>query len=174
MRRDGFTLIELLVSVTILSIIMIYLYQSYASLNRSNSFYKVQADSLEKHEVKKNLIYLDFSLALDTTNSIIKKDKIEDTVSFKTSNSLHKRYNPYIAYMVNDSKLYRLESLKKLIFPLSQDNMFDVDYLGDVNSFRVYKHDKKLKTKTSELYLVHIDFKKEEEILLKIRVLNEK
>ncbi|HIC13491.1 MAG TPA: prepilin-type N-terminal cleavage/methylation domain-containing protein, partial [Sulfurimonas sp.] len=36
MKKSAFTLIELLISIAILSILMLFLYKSYANLNRSN------------------------------------------------------------------------------------------------------------------------------------------
>ena len=176
-QRAGFTLIELLISISILSIMMIFLYKSYASLNISNKFYKQKISEIESQQLKKQVIFLDFSLLLDNNKStvmIFNQSKKEDAVFIQSSHSIHKRYNPYIAYVVNDSKLYRLESLKAFkTFPIAQDSEFSVDYLGDVNSFRVYYHQKKAQDLTSELFLIHVDFKKNNDILLKVKALNE-
>jgi len=169
--RRGFTLIELMVSISILSIMMIFLYQSYSSLNSSNKNLKNEITGITSTQKLKKVIYLDFSLALHKSVKILNQDTKEDVVFFQSSNSMHKRYEPYIAYILKENKLYRLESLKEFKeYPLSMDSEFDVDYLGEVNSFRVYKssNDKK------ELYLVHIEFKNFEDILLKVKVLNEK
>lgn len=173
-RRNAFTLIEMLISVTILSLMMIFLYKTYASINLSNEFYKKELNVLEGRQLKKKVIFLDLSLTLRESTKIENRDRNEDVVFIQTSNSLHNRFNPYVTYIVNDSKLYRLESLVKLSYPISQDIEFDVDYFGEVDGFRLYKNDKKIKNKTSELFLVHIDFKKDEDVLMKVRVLNEK
>ena len=173
--RKGFSLIELMVAISILSIMMIFLYKSYASLNISNSFYKKEVSQIENIQLKKKVLFLDFSLILEgSTVNIKNQDKKEDIIFFASSNSIHKRFNPYIAYIVNDSKLYRLESLTQFKeFPINQDREFDVDYLGEVNSFRVYKHIKKLNNKEIKLFLIHIEFKNNEKILLKVKALNE-
>lgn len=165
--RRGFTLIELLIAITILSIMMLFLYKSYASLNHSNSFYKKEVTTLGHEQLIKKVIFLDFSLALNESISIINRERKEDVVLMQSSNSLHKRYNPYIAYIIKNSKLYRLESLKRLSYPLSVDSEFSVDYIGEVDGFRVYKSAKE----SENLLLVHIDFKKGEDVLLKIKVL---
>lgn len=168
--RGGFTLIELMISISILSIMMIYLYQSYASLNASNKNLKNEIRSITSIQKLKKVIYLDFSLAIHKSVKIQNREKTEDAVFFQSSNSIHKRYNPYIAYMVKENKLYRLESLKEFKdYELAPESEFDVDYLGEVESFRVYRS---LDTK-KEVYLVHVDFKNFENILLKIKVLNE-
>ncbi len=169
--RSAFTLIELMVSISILSIMMIFLYQSYSAINSSNKNLKHEIRGITGAQKLKKVIYLDFSLALHKSVKILNQDAKEDVVFFQSSNSMHQRYEPYIAYIVKEDKLYRLESLKEFKeYPLSMDSEFDVDYLGEVDSFRVYKssNDKK------ELYLLHAEFKNFEDILLKIKVLNEK
>ena len=169
--RSGFTLIELMVSISILSIMMIFLYQSYSAINSSNKNLKNEIRGITGTQKLKKVIYLDFSLALHKSVKILNQDAREDVLFFQSSNSMHKRYEPFIAYIVKEDKLYRLESLKEFQeYPLAMDSEFDVDYLGEVDSFRVYKstNDK------NELYLVHAEFKNFEDILLKVKVLNEK
>ncbi len=181
--KKAFTLIELLISVVILSVMMIFLYQSYASLNLSNRFYEKELNKLVSKQEKKKVIFLDFSLSLYKSVKVLNQEKTEDVVLFQSTNSLHDKYNPYIAYLVNDHKLYRLESLKEFTrYPLPPDSEFTVDYFGEVNSFRVYKAVDSNRTfdnnasisVADELFLVHVDFKEEDDILLKIRALNEK
>jgi len=172
--RQAFTLIEMLISVVILSIMMLFLYESYAALNRSNVFYKEKATVIKDNELKKRILYLDFSVALNKSVRILNQDNNEDIVYMQSANSLHKRYNPYVAYIAKDEKLYRLESLKEFReYPFGVDTEFEADYMGEIDSFRVYKSNKSSGNNTSEIYLVHIKFKKEDEVLLKIKVLNE-
>ena len=174
MKRRGFTLIEVMISISILSIMMIFLYQSYASLNRSNSFYKNEVKSIVDRDIVKKIIYLDLTLALHNSVKILNQEKDEDVLFFQSSHSLHKNFNPYIAYIKKDSKLYRLESLKLFKeYPLGVDSEFSVDFLGVIDSFRVYKSSKKVNKKIPALYLTHIDFKEGNDILLKIKMLNE-
>ena len=162
--KKAFTLIELLVSISILSIMMIFLYKSYASINHSNKFYKKEVQNIIDTNLLREVVFLDFSLVLSKSVTILNQDKKQDIVLMQSSNSIHNRYNPFVAYIINDSKLYRLESLKKLSYPLSSDSEFSVDYLGKVNIFRVYK--------SKYFYLLHIDFKEKEDVLLKIKGLN--
>jgi prepilin-type N-terminal cleavage/methylation domain-containing protein len=163
--KKAFTLIEMLIAITILSLMMVFLYQSYSSLNISNKFYKNEAKTIKDQLLKKRTFFLDLNLALENNIYILHQDPQTDIVFTQSSNSLHRRYNPYLAYIVQDSKLYRLESLTPfLTFPISSDREFNVDYLGDVNSFRLYKSTKK----GEKAYLLHVDFKEEKKILLKI------
>ena len=168
--RKAFTLIEVLISVSILSVMMLFLYQSYASLNASNKVVKEEGANIQSIQKLKKVVYMDFLLALHNTVNIQNREKNEDFVYLQSSNSIHKRYNPYIAYIVKDEKLYRLESLTKLsTYEVSVDSEFDIDYLGKVKGFRVYKSSNAKK----ESYLLHVDFKELEDILFKVNVLNE-
>ena len=171
LKRAGFTLIELMISITILSIIMLFLYKSYATLNISNQNLKFESQSVESIQKIKKVIYLDYSLALVNSVIITNRDKNEDFVYMQSSHSIHRRFNPYITYMIKENKLYRLESLKALKeYQLSSESEFDIDFIADVKSFRVYKSSNTKKN----VYLVHIDLKSGDTILLKINSLNEK
>ena len=162
--KKAFTLIEMLISISILSIMMIFLYKSYASLNNSNSLLKDEAHSIKKQELKKKVLFLDFSLIINNKLDILNKDTKEDVLFMQSKNSIHNRINPYITYIVKDSILYRLESLEKFYTAdLSFDNEFVYDTFGEVNSFRVFTSRDK-----NSSFLIDIDFKNDEDILLKV------
>ncbi len=170
--RAAFTLIEMLIAVSIFSIMMLYLYKTYSTLNISNANLKGEVSKIQKIQKIKKLIFLDFTLAIYNPADMIhidNREKNEDFVVFQTSHSVHRRINPYVTYIVKDKKLYRLESLKKFTsYELPSDAAFDIDELGEVKSFRVYKT-----TKKTQSYLVAIDFKSMDDILLKVNPLNE-
>ena len=163
--RRGFTLIELMISITILSIVMLFLYQSYSSLNKTNKLYDKETNKIQTKQMRKKIMFLDFSLVLSKDITIINQNRKEDVVFLQSSHSMHDRYNPYIAYIVKDSKLYRLESLKKFKrYPLDADIRFSLECFGEIESFRVYRS----KKKNHKMFLLHVTFKDEEDILLKI------
>ena len=170
--RTAFTLIEMLIAISIFSIMILYLYNTYASLNISNDNLKGEVQQIQKiHRIKK-AVFLDFTLALFNPKGIVhvnNRGKMEDFVFFQTTHSLHRRINPYVTYIVKNKKLYRLESLKKFdSFELPSDAEFDVDELGDIKSFRVYSA-----TKTMQSYLIAIDFTFMKNVLLKVEPLNQ-
>jgi prepilin-type N-terminal cleavage/methylation domain-containing protein len=176
--RKAFTLIEMMISITILALMMVFLYQSYASLNISNAVFKGATDGIKEIELKKRVIFLDFSLAVRSdangTINILKQEKNEDVVFMQSAHSLHKRHNPYVGYFIKEKQLYRIESLKPLHeFPLGVESEFVADTLGEVKSFRVYKNQPKAEDNASEAYLIHIDFAEDEDILIKTKMLNE-
>ena len=168
--RKAFTLVEMMVAVSIFSIMVLFLYKSYASLNASNVILGDELNNIEKKQEFQKVIFLDFSLALHNTVKIEVRDTDEDFVALQSSHSLHRRFLPYIAYIVKNGILYRLESLKRFQeYQIGYDHEFDVDLLGEVKNFRVYKS----KNKEGESYLIDIDFKEKEDITLKVNVLNQ-
>ncbi len=170
--RKAFTLIELMISIVILTILMMFLYKSYAALNKSNKLLSEEVQKISKVELLKEVIYKDFSVAYSSETdtsaiTILNQSKREDVVFFQTHNSIHQRINPYIAYIVKEKRLYRLESLKPFKeYPLVSDSEFIADELGKVKSFRVYKS-KDLK---KSIYLFHALFENSQEILLKVSI----
>ncbi len=169
MTKKGFTLIELIISIVILSILMLFLYKSYASLNRSNTIFSQEIKKIQKSEKIKKALYLDLTTAEASSTTIFNQSRDFDVFFLQTTHSVHDRIHPYVAYVVNDKKLYRLESLKPFKeYPFGADSEFIADFLGDVKTFRLYR----AKASKSEVYLVHLIFKNEEEILLKTKVLN--
>jgi len=166
--RRAFTLIELMISISILSMIMLFLYKSYSELNSANSFYQEEAKGLERKVKIKETLFLDISLALSKSVKILNHTKQKDTLLMHSTHSLHRRINPYIAYVINNKRLYRVESFRELhSYPFESDSGFDVDYLGEVELFRVYK------SKSQEAYLLEFALKAEPNIVLKVKVLNE-
>jgi len=171
MRRSAFTLIELMISIVILSMIMLFLYKSYSSLNKSNMIFDKEIQSITKIQKIKTIMFLDFSMAKSSSIIVDNQDTKYDVVFLQTSNSVHDRIEPYVAYVAKKKHLYRLESFKKFTgYPFSSDDIFDVDDLGEISIFRVYKSNNKKRT----LYLINTLFKNKEEILIKTEVMNKK
>ncbi len=165
--KKAFTLIEILISISILSIMMLFLYNSYSALNISNRLYKDELNQIQSGYRKKKTLFLDFSLAHIEKIKVLNQGTEEDVVFMQSSHSIHKRFNPYIAYFIQDSKLYRLESSHEFKeYPLTLNKEYIADYLGEVNHFRVYPSSNK-----EPSYLIHIDFKNNENILLKVKPL---
>ena len=166
--KQAFTLIEMMISITILSVMMIFLYQTNATLHLSNANLKQETQALTRIQKIKKVVYLDFLSAVNDTNNsvtIIARDKKEDFVSFMSKHSLHQKINPYITYIVKEKQLYRLESLEKISeYEISSEQSFTVDRLGEMEIFRVYKS----KNNKENAYLVHIKPSGSDMILLKI------
>jgi prepilin-type N-terminal cleavage/methylation domain-containing protein len=170
MRRSAFTLIELMISVVILSIIMLFLYKSYSTLNKSNDIFTSEVLKLTKMQKIKTVMFLDFSTSRKGSINIINQDRKNDVVFLQTSNSIHDRVEPYVAYVLKNKHLYRLESFRPYTgYPFGADDLFDADDLGSATDFRIYKSNNKKRS----LYLINVIFNSDEEILIKTEALNQ-
>jgi len=162
--KRAFTLIEMIISISILSIMMIFLYQSYALLNSSNLLLKDELTTIQSQELKKKVLFLDFSMIINNKANIINIDAKNNAIFLQSKNSIHNKINPYITYIVKDSILYRLESFKPFLKPnLRFGNEFVYDSFGEVDSFKIYKSKEK-----NISFLVNINFKNQNNISMKI------
>ena len=167
--KKAFTLIELMISIMILSILMLFLYKSYSDLNRSNRQYTSALESLNEKELLKKAIYLDLLMASKSHMIIQNIDREFDLISFKTKHSLHRRVEPYVCYIIKDKVLYRLESLLQITsIDINRDIAFDIDRVAKVKKFRIFG----TRGKDKELYLLNMRLENNEQILLKVKVLN--
>ena len=163
--RKAFTLIELLISIVIVTILMVFIYKSYASLNRSNDIVTAEVQKLQKFQKIKKTLFLDLLQAKQGSVKILNQEKNNDVVFLQTTNSLHHRFNPYVAYILKDKYLYRLESLREFKeYPLGVDDQFIVDKLIPVKLFRLYPP----RDKKQSAFVLHAIFENEGEVILKI------
>jgi len=168
MKRNAFTLIELLVSITILSILILFLYKSYANLNKTNKVYDQEVQKLRTISRFKETFYLDLLLASKASVIIIHQNIKFDFVSFSTTHSLHRLIKPYVAYIVKNGILYRLESNKEIVSPqISIRQQFIVDKIGKVRKFKLFKS-----KDANSIFLLEVDLKKIPPILIKVKALN--
>jgi prepilin-type N-terminal cleavage/methylation domain-containing protein len=167
--RKAFTLIELVIAIIILSILMLFLYQSYANLNRVNQGYSKVVEKIKKEGVLKSTLYRDLVLASKNSVIIEHIDKEYDFVSFMTKNSIHRRINPYVAYIVKGKILYRLESLQQIkSVEIDRDRAFDIDKIGVLKKFKLFG----TRDNKREFFLLELILEGHEKILFKVKVLN--
>jgi prepilin-type N-terminal cleavage/methylation domain-containing protein len=110
MRRRAFTLIEMMIAITLFSVVMIFLYQSVASLGKSNRFYGDKLEVITTEQLLLKTLYLDLALSVPNTDQIVSINKNEDIVLMQTSHIIHTHVMPYVAYFIKDKHLYRIES----------------------------------------------------------------
>ncbi len=168
MKKNAFTLIELLIFITILSIVMLFLYKSYADLNKTNKVYEKEVLKLQHISRIKRVLYLDLLLLTKATLTVSHQDAKFDFVSFATEHSLHRRIKPYVSYIVKENILYRLESNKAIqSTEISREQPFIIDKIGSVKKFKLY-----LPKKKEEIVVLEADFKDASPAILKIKALN--
>ena len=166
--RRSFTLIELLISVGLLSLIIIFLYNSLDTLRRSNSFYEINLKKDESRHKIFNTIYFDL-LRADAGTIGIKAgyEKDFDILTLRSLNSLYMLERPYITYVVSrvENTLLRIESLFPIKLPLSYEleNRVKIDKIA--NEFELFKF---FQDGKKENVLVSLKHKKIEPILFEM------
>ena len=167
--KKAFTLIELVVAIIILSILMVFLYQSYADLNRVNKTYTKAVEKLKTEELIKRAFYLDLLEAYKESVFIQHIDKKFDFISFMTRHSIHRRINPYVSYIVKEKVLYRLESLQQIkSLDINRDIAYDIDKIGEVKKLKLFG----TRDNKKEYFLLDLELIEKPKILFKIKVLN--
>lgn len=131
MIKKGFTLIETVVSITIFSIVLVFLYKS---LDLSKQFNKTYSKHLEKHLSKNYLQQLISEDIFETKGTItILTDKNKNNILKiqNTNNTFHYPFNSYVTYLVTKSnKLIRIESAKEF-----KKDKIDSDFLDDKKTY---------------------------------------
>jgi prepilin-type N-terminal cleavage/methylation domain-containing protein len=163
--KRAFTLIEMLIAVGLLSVITLFLYQTYSSLQHSNRFYGEELSEAAREQKLRKTIYLDLALSMPDSIKLINIDKNSDVLIMQSSHSVHQRIMPYIAYLVKDAHLMRIESSQKLSYPLSGEEEMVIDDLEEVNIFRVFQKD--------DSFLVHLEEADKKMILFRTNRLND-
>jgi len=147
--RRSFTLIELLISVGLLSLIVLFLYNSLDTLRRSNSFYELNLEKDESRHDIFNTLYFDLLRADAGTISIkAGHEKEFDILTLRSLNSLHKLDRPYITYVVSrvENTLLRIESLFSVKLPISYEfeNSVKIDKVANnMELFKFFQDGKK-------------------------------
>jgi prepilin-type N-terminal cleavage/methylation domain-containing protein len=136
--KKGFTLLEILISITIFSIVILFLYQTLDITQKSNNFYSQKLKDKQNLNNFKKLIFRDIinkqndiKIELDRDNNHI--------VKYQTKNTYHNPFYNNITYFVTkDKELVRIES--KTIFDEKNinDEFFNTAYI-DIIAYNIEK-----------------------------------
>ena len=163
--RKAFTLLEMLIAVGLLSVITLFLYQTYSSLQHSNRFYGEELLKTSQEQKLRKTIYLDLSLSMPDSLKLINIDKGSDLIIMQSSHSVHRRIMPYIAYMLKEGRLLRIESSEELFYPFHGEEEMVIDELAEVKIFRVFQKENS--------FLVHLEQKNKKMMLFRANRLND-
>jgi len=169
-RLKAFTLIEMIISVTLFSIIIVFLYQTLDITQKSNKIYKKELWKIEKLQDIKILFFEDI---LNSTNLNILKDKNKNAIlRFNSSNTFHNSFYTNILYIVSkENNLLRIESKikysKKTKTEYLQNENRYIDIIQkNVKIFNVYHNEKKKNT-----YTIYLKLENEKELILSVNTI---
>ncbi len=134
LKKYGFTLIEILISISIFSIVIIFLYQTLDMTQKSNLFYSKKLTNKQNQNNIKKIFFLD--LIHKSKNITTKLDKENNTiVTLQTTNTYHNPFYTNITYLVSREKnLLRIESKTKFNQSKLNDLFFDTSYIDTLDS----------------------------------------
>ena len=138
--RGAFTLIEMMVSVGLLAMMTLFLYQSVAALQRSNHAYADHVEAATHELLAVKTLVQDLALSLPESLVSVSDDPDRDQLFLQTSNSVHGRIMPYVAYRVVDANLYRIESSRPLGRQTRADEELVIDRIGAVERFKLFRN----------------------------------
>lgn len=169
MNKRAFTLVEMMISITIFSIVIIFLYQALDITKKSNKFYTKQLEKLESKSDIKKLIFEDIINSEGNTTKGISEDKNGNQIfKFKTSNIFHNPFYTNVTYLLSkEDNLLRIES--KDIFDKNKMHSFiDNTYIDIVeNNVTKFKISKNKKDKKS--YAVYIEYQEKDSIIFTLK-----
>ena len=165
--KKSFTLIEMIISITLFSIIIIFLYQTLGITQKSNKIYKEELNKIIKSQDIKSLFFEDL---LNAKNKKIYKTKNKNMIlSMQTSNTFHNTSFINILYIVSrENNLIRVESIKKYDdkkiqkYVNSEKKYIDI-IKKDIELFNIYKN--------KNIYTIYLKTKQNKDILFSINTL---
>ena len=115
MKLKAFTLLEVIISITLFSIILLFMYKTLDMTNFSN---KIFEDKIEKNMLQNSVKQIIVEDILEASSIL----NIDNTAEFslleiQSNNMYHDVFYKYIYYLVSREKnLLRIESLNKINF----------------------------------------------------------
>ena len=146
--KRSFTLIEVMVSITIFSIIILFLYKTLDMTEKSNTFLANKIDKVISLNSVKKILLEDI---IKSENITLSLDKNSNTIlSLKTTNIYHNPFYLYVTYFISkEENLIRIESLKLFNKNKLDDKFFKKAYIdiliSKIKAFEVksYKQNNK-------------------------------
>ncbi len=148
--KKAFTLVEILISISLFSIIILFLYQTLDMTKKSNSFYSNKLEIKQKQNELKKILFLDMIQKYADNNStkILVDNEKNAIFQIKSTNIYHNPYYENITYMVSKEKnLLRIESKNIFNKEKLNDEFFNSLYIdvleNNISKFKVSKQTNK-------------------------------
>ncbi|HIP13014.1 MAG TPA: hypothetical protein EYG97_01035 [Arcobacter sp.] len=168
-NKKSFTLVEMMISITLFSIIIIFLYQSLEVTKNSNKFYSDKLSSfIKKNNVKKIM----FEDIINAKNISISSDKNKNSIlKFTTSNLYHNNFFIHVSYLLTkENNLVRIQS--KDIFQKNKVyNLEDNSYI-DILENKIVKFKVTTSKKYKKSYIIYITYENGENTILTLNSIN--
>lgn len=130
--KRAFTLIEIIIATLLISLLVVFLYQSLSVLKTSNASLISKDEKAKERDFIFSLLHKDI-FESTSAKTITTSSKDFDLFYLQTRNSLHDLINPNILYVVakEDKKLLRIESNKEIKLPIAEENIYSL-YVDEI------------------------------------------
>lgn len=161
--KKAFSLVEVIVSITIFSIVIIFLYQTLDMTKTSNNFYEKNLNKIIDKNTLKEIVFEDLLSVTDTNSTIISVDKNKNSIlQLQTINTFHNPLFNNITYLLSkDDKLLRIESLDPFNFNDINDYFLDNSYIDilyeNIDFFYILKNKNNQQSYTFSIKLKNND-----------------
>lgn len=170
--KKAFTLIEVVLSVSLLAIIVLFLYKTLDMTKSTNSFYTERLKQFKNQNGIKILMFEDMINKEQNTTVKLIQDKNENTIfTFKSSNTFHNPFSTQISYFVSkEQNLIRCES--KVPFDKNKINSFVEEPLTyiDIVDKNISKFNME-QGKDKESYVVYLEYEDKKDIFFTLKPL---
>jgi prepilin-type N-terminal cleavage/methylation domain-containing protein len=164
-NKNAFTLVEMLISITLFTIITLFLYQTLDLTKKSNDFYESKLNiKLDENNLKK-LLFLDFINKIKPEIEISLHKNHNNIIQLQSANTYHNPFYIYITYFLSREKnLVRIESKTKFNPKKINENFFESAYI-DI----IYRNVDKIEAKKIDNeILLYINTNKDKKILMRL------
>ena len=165
LNKKSFTLVEILISISLFSIIILFLYQTLDMTKKSNTFYSEKLDIKKDQNNLKKILFLDLIHKYQDNNSTkISQDNDENSIfQLKSTNTYHNPFYEHITYMISKEKnLLRIESYNVFNKVKIDEDFFSKSYI-DVLENRVSKF--KVKIQKNKQIVFYIEKENKEKVI---------
>ena len=148
-KQNGFTLIEILISISIFSIVILFLHKTLDMTQKSNAFYSEKLEDKKEQNNLKKMFFLDLIQKKSSLFKSIEDKEKNSIVKFKTTNTYRNPFFQNITYMVSKEKnLLRIESKDEFDTKKLNDAFFKNSYIdivdNNITKFKVKKQKDKV------------------------------
>jgi len=153
---------EILISITLFSIIILFLYGTLDITQKSNLFYSKQLEVKQENNRLEKIIFSDLiNMKLDGTVVITEDKNKNNIITFQSNNSYHNPFYKNITYLITrENNLVRIES-KDIFDSLKlEDSFFDYSYIDILK-----KNIKKMKIHKGEKINFYIEFENKKKLI---------
>lgn len=167
MKKKAFTLIEVLISITLLIIIVLFLYQALDITTKSNKFFSNKL-SIQTDRIRlKDIFVMDIIHSGANMIENITENRDKNTIlSLKSTNTYHHSSYNNITYLISrEDNLIRIENKIKFTKGKVDYDFFNQAYIdilaSNIDKFKVAYKNKK--------YSIYIKFKDESDMMFVVK-----